>query len=65
MASTMSKRPALRPGISDANSVSTPSISLMPIFCTTMRAITASAPVSTPFSSAYAYGTWFGKPTRT
>ena len=52
MASTMSKRPALRPGISDANSVSTPSISLMPIFCTTMRAITASAPVSTPFSSA-------------
>ncbi|MND00447.1 hypothetical protein D3C83_190680 [compost metagenome] len=41
-----SKRPALSPGISEPNSVSTPSISGTPIVASTARAISSALPTT-------------------
>jgi hypothetical protein len=47
-AAMMSKRPALRPGMSEPNSVSTPSTCAMPIFASTALATSGASPVSLP-----------------
>ena len=60
----MSKRPACRPGISEPNSVSTPSTWVMPILASTALTTSGDSPVSLPSGVAKPNGASLAKPTR-